>query len=409
MYDEIEIPQYFICPISLQIMKDPVTTITGISYDRESIERWLNTGKECTTCPVTKQPLPRNCELTSNHTLRRLIQAWCTQNAINGVERIPTPKSPLDRNHLLKLVRDLQVDDLCSSSLKKMEALAMESERNRKCMEDMAVVKAMVLLIIRCYKDGKAIGLEEALRILSLVWTPSTQTRVLINENHDSIINSLTWVLRCESDGNQLALKNSALLVLKKVFEVASTRLLEGLKLEFFKEIVKLLRNNISQQATKSALHVLIESCPWGRNRMKMVEANAVFELIELELGKPEKNITELIFNLLAQLCSCADGRSQFLSHSGAIAMVSKRILRVSPATDDRGVHILYSISKFWATNEVVLEMLRVGAVTKICMVVQADCEKYLKEKAKGILRLHSTVWNNSPCIGVYLLTRYRM
>ncbi|KAK1588103.1 hypothetical protein Q3G72_019849 [Acer saccharum] len=394
-------------------MKDPVITITGISYDRESIERWLKMAKDI-TCPVTKQPLPKNCELTSNHTLRRLIQSWCTQNATNGVERIPTPKSPLDRNHLLKLVRGLQVvddDRLCISSLKKMEALAMENEMNRKFMEDIAVVEAMVLLIIRCYRDGKTIGLEEALRILSLVWTPSTQTKALINENHD-FINSLTWVLRCGSDNQSAYLKNTAILVLKRVFEIASTRLLECLNLEFFKDIVQLLRKNknISQQATKSALQVLIESIPWGRNRMKMVEANAVFELIELELaGEPEKKITELIFNLLAELCSCADGRYKFLSHSGSIAMVCKRILRVSPATDDRGVHILSSISRFSATNEVVLEMLRVGAVTKICMVAQADCENYLKEKAKGILRLHSIAWNNSPCIEIYLLTSERL
>ncbi|XWS52788.1 hypothetical protein CRYUN_Cryun11dG0102400 [Craigia yunnanensis] len=34
--DEIEIPQYFVCPISLQIMKDPVTVVTGITYDKEN-------------------------------------------------------------------------------------------------------------------------------------------------------------------------------------------------------------------------------------------------------------------------------------------------------------------------------------------------------------------------------------
>jgi hypothetical protein len=70
--DDIEVPYYFICPISLQIMKDPVTAITGITYDRESIEHWLFISKN-TTCPVTKQPLPRDSGLTPNHTLRRLI------------------------------------------------------------------------------------------------------------------------------------------------------------------------------------------------------------------------------------------------------------------------------------------------------------------------------------------------
>ncbi|KAJ4967126.1 hypothetical protein NE237_018975 [Protea cynaroides] len=33
--DEVDVPSYFLCPISLQIMKDPVTVSSGITYDRE--------------------------------------------------------------------------------------------------------------------------------------------------------------------------------------------------------------------------------------------------------------------------------------------------------------------------------------------------------------------------------------
>ena len=36
-----EVPSHFLCPISLQIMRDPVTLPTGISYDRAAISRWL--------------------------------------------------------------------------------------------------------------------------------------------------------------------------------------------------------------------------------------------------------------------------------------------------------------------------------------------------------------------------------
>jgi hypothetical protein len=43
--NEIEIPPYFLCPISFQIMKAPVSTVTGITYDRENIEKWLMKAK----------------------------------------------------------------------------------------------------------------------------------------------------------------------------------------------------------------------------------------------------------------------------------------------------------------------------------------------------------------------------
>ncbi|KAJ6963964.1 E3 ubiquitin-protein ligase PUB24-like [Populus alba x Populus x berolinensis] len=379
---DIEIPEYFLCPISLQILKDPVTTITGITYERESIEQWLKTARGNPTCPVTKQPLPGDSELIPNHTLRRLIQSWCTLNAIDGIDRIPTPKSPIKKSQVLRLIKDLDVPGHpCTKALMKLEALAAENERNRTCMVEAGVAKAMVLFIIKCFKEGKTTGLEEGLRILYLIWNQSQEIMSLVRENQE-FIDSLTWILRC--------------------------KILERLQVDFFKEIItRVLRKRISKQATKSALLVLTEVCFAGRNRIKIVEANAVFELIELELEKPERNITELIFNLLAQLCSCADGREQFLKHAGSIAMLSKRVLRVSPATDDRAVHILDSISKFCARDEAVLEMLRVGAVSKLCMLIQADCAPYLKKKARGILRLHSNTWKNSPCIAVYLLTRY--
>jgi hypothetical protein len=41
--DENEIPHEFYCSISQDIMKDPVKTIDGFTYDRESIEKWLAT------------------------------------------------------------------------------------------------------------------------------------------------------------------------------------------------------------------------------------------------------------------------------------------------------------------------------------------------------------------------------
>lgn len=132
---------------------------------------------------------------------------------------------------------------------------------------------------------------------------------------------------------------------------------------------------------------------------MKTVEAGAVFELVELEINGVEKNMSELLFCLLAHLCSCADGRAQLLKHAGGIAMVAKRMFKVSPGTDDRAVQILSLIGKFSATDEVVAEMMRVGAVLKLCMVLQVDYAPYLKKKAREILKLHSNVWNNSPCM----------
>ena len=72
--DMEEPPHLFLCPISMELMEDPVTVSTGVTYDRRSIEQWLfSYGR--TTCPATMQPLA-NLDLTPNHTLMRVISTW---------------------------------------------------------------------------------------------------------------------------------------------------------------------------------------------------------------------------------------------------------------------------------------------------------------------------------------------
>ncbi|XP_038879919.1 E3 ubiquitin-protein ligase PUB24-like [Benincasa hispida] len=404
--EEVAVPPYFICPISLQIMKDPVTATTGITYDRESIENWFLTSKDAIFCPLTKQSLTKASDLTPNHTLRRLIKSWLVENAGpgGGVDQILNPKPPLDKTRLRKLLQDLSVasdNRLRIEAVKKLEALAIESDTaNRGSMEEVGVAKGMVLFVIRCFREGRVGGLEEALNILSLLSNYSiSETRVV------DFFESLTWVLGLKME-NHIIIKSYAVEVLKKATDVAPSTILTQINLELFKNITNLLREKISNSSLKTTLTILTNVCPWGQNRIKLVKVGTVFDLIALELEKPAKNITELIFNLLAHLCSTADGRAELLRHAGGIAVVSKRILRVSPATTDRAIQILSLISKHSARKDVLLEMLRVGAVSKLCMMMQSNCEGYLKEKAREILRMHSNVWSNSPCIGVYVMTR---
>ncbi|XP_022766049.1 E3 ubiquitin-protein ligase PUB24-like [Durio zibethinus] len=405
MDDDVEVPKYFICPISLQIMKDPVTAITGITYDRDNIEQWLLVGKK-TSCPVTQQPLPRDSDLTPNHTLRRLIQAWCTENASLGVDRIPTPKPSIDKSHFLKLIKDLQHPDSKMKTLRELDLLAAKNERNRNYMVQAGVPKAMLSFIVNCFKEVCVNGLEEALSVLFLIRIPPAEAKLLPKEN-DQIIKSLIWVLGCEFKTNVMV-KSHAVLVLKTIVETSSI-VLERLEPQFFETIVGILKpgTRVTQQGMNSALHVLLDTCPWGRNRLMMVESGAISALIELELGSPGKRTTELIMGILFHLCSCANGRAEFLSHKGGVAVVTKRILRVSPTVDDRAVQILSLINKFSATNLVVQEMLDVGTVTKLCMLLQVDCATYLKEKAMEILKSHSDEWQKFPCTNKTLLTRY--
>ncbi|KAH7352713.1 hypothetical protein KP509_19G059800 [Ceratopteris richardii] len=104
---QISVPKYFLCPISLELMSDPVTLRSGQTFDRSSIQQWLDDGNS--TCPVTRMPIdPDQDEPIPNHALRRMIQNWCVQNRACGVERIRTPRQPpslKDIPNLLEQVR----------------------------------------------------------------------------------------------------------------------------------------------------------------------------------------------------------------------------------------------------------------------------------------------------------------
>ncbi|XXG62516.1 hypothetical protein AAC387_Pa05g0857 [Persea americana] len=399
MDNEIEIPRYFICPISLQIMKDPVTTETGMTYERDSIEKWLYHGSN-TTCPVTKQPLSKDYDLTPNHTLRRLIQAW---SASNG-DRIPTPKAPPGKNDFLKLLQDIWAPELQIEQLKTLARLGSENERNRRYMEESGVAKAMVQLIKTCLNKNSLMDVvEEALNVLQLVQSPLETMNHLAFENYD-FIDSLTWVLHHGSDKHHKA-KIHVVLILERIIETAPAHFVVRFNEAFFQGLVQVIRERISLQATKASLRILLEACPVGRNRMKIIEAGAVFHLIEFQLSTTEKRSNELVLCLLDHLCTSADGRAELIGHAAGLALVSKRIMRISQSVDDRAVRILSSVCKFSATREVVGEMLRVGAVRKLCLLLQADCGKSMKEKVMAVLKLHSKVWKNSPCISANLLS----
>ena len=51
----VDIPSQFVCPISLEIMKDPVICLDGFTYERESIVNLPNN-----ISPMTRQIINKN-------------------------------------------------------------------------------------------------------------------------------------------------------------------------------------------------------------------------------------------------------------------------------------------------------------------------------------------------------------
>ncbi|XP_059664377.1 U-box domain-containing protein 9-like [Cornus florida] len=103
LHKSLKIPEEFRCPISQQLIIDPVSS--GQTYDRMSIVNLLRSGNQ--TCPHTQQNLLRTT-LRPNPLLLRLISQWCQNHGVH----LPDPEeysdeyviTDADRSHFLSLL-----------------------------------------------------------------------------------------------------------------------------------------------------------------------------------------------------------------------------------------------------------------------------------------------------------------
>ena len=98
------VPPEFICPITLQIMRDPVMTKYGHNFERSAILEWLHRGH--TRCPITRKKLNLS-KLVPNAALRLKIRKW---------------QDRTDEKIYICLESELLVRHLCVHGEKKQEA-----------------------------------------------------------------------------------------------------------------------------------------------------------------------------------------------------------------------------------------------------------------------------------------------
>ncbi|KAK9832525.1 hypothetical protein WJX81_005421 [Elliptochloris bilobata] len=78
-------PDFFRCPITLGLMREPTQTPAGVTYEREAIVRWLANHR---SDPSTKMALRRR-HLAPNLALRSAIEGWVASEAVVRGRRSP--------------------------------------------------------------------------------------------------------------------------------------------------------------------------------------------------------------------------------------------------------------------------------------------------------------------------------
>eukprot|EP01018_Ginkgo_biloba_P032390 Gb_02635 [translate_table: standard] len=388
------VPSYLRCPILLDLMKDPVTLSTGITYDRHSIETWLDGGNNL--CPVTNQAL-QNQDLIPNHTLRRLIQDWCVANRGSGIERIPTPTVPVNSAQIADILLEISSGQT-EVAIKKLRVLAKESNRNRKCIS--STNAPSVVAGVFCEHSLKAMRklqpsveiCEEALGILAMTVPLSDEPRRSLTSFN--ALRCITFILR---QGNPEG-KSNAVLLLQEMATDREYRERIGATDGLAEGLVQVLREPICAAATKASITTICRIAASGKRiGEKVVEAGAVPLLLEI-LPEADRGICERALAALNVLCNCTDGRAAAYEHALTMPLIVKKMLRISQTATEFALSVLWTICRNYASESVLLEALQVGAFDKLVVLVQLGCTGKTRERATDLLKLLSKYRGDWEC-----------
>ncbi|CAK9133521.1 unnamed protein product [Ilex paraguariensis] len=148
------IPDDFRCPISLELMKDPVIVSTGQTYERSCIQKWLDAGHK--TCPKTQQTLLHTA-LTPNYVLKSLIALWCESNGVElpkkqnncSNSRSGAGGSDCDRAAIDALLQKLANgnSEQQRAAAGELRLLAKRNADNRVCIAEAGAIPLLVELL----------------------------------------------------------------------------------------------------------------------------------------------------------------------------------------------------------------------------------------------------------------------
>ncbi|BFG17315.1 hypothetical protein CerSpe_035890 [Prunus speciosa] len=407
---ELTIPNHFRCPISLDLMKDPVTLSTGITYDRQSIETWIEAGN--LTCPITNQAL--TClEPIPNHTIRKMIQDWCVQKKSFGIERIPTPRIPITSLQVSEILSRIttaaashgQKQDDCRDLVRKIKALTKESQRNKRCVvaSGTGSVLAAAFAALSSSQSQNVAVLEEILSALTLVFPLDGEACSYLGSA--ASLHCMVWFL----ESGDLSHRRNAALVLKETLSSDHQKIDALLEIEGALEaLVKLIKEPVCPTSTKASLVVMyhmvnnnfMSSLSKDKIKERLVEMGLVSLLSEI-LVDAERSICEKALGVLDGLCGSKGGREKAYHHALTMPVVVKKILRVSDLATDFSVSILWKLCKNEGREDggVLVEVLQVGAFQKLLLLLQLGCAERTKDKATELLKVLNIHRERLECI----------
>ncbi|KAE8674240.1 U-box domain-containing protein 17 [Hibiscus syriacus] len=267
----LTIPKDFCCPISLDLMRDPVIISTGQTYDRSSIARWMEEG-HC-TCPKTGQTLIHN-RLVPNRALRNLIMQWCTAHGV--------PYNPPEST------------DASAETFAAALPIKAATEANR----------AAATLLIKQLENGSQGAQTVAAREVRLLAKTGKENRAIIAE-----AGAIPHLRKLLSSSNPVAQENSVTAMLNlSIYEKNKSRIID--EDGCLGSIVEVLRHGLTMEARQNAAATLFSLSAVHEYKKRIADqeeaVEALAELLRVGAPRGKKDAVTALFNLATHSDNCA-------------------------------------------------------------------------------------------------------
>ncbi|KAE8676553.1 U-box domain-containing protein 27 [Hibiscus syriacus] len=386
----ITVPGIFRCPISLDVMKSPVSLCTGVTYDRASIQRWLDSGNN--TCPATMQVL-QSKEFVPNRNLQRLIKIWSDSVARRQLEADSTANSAVpSQDQINLLVKQLDNKNFFSS-LTKIVCFARESEENREILASIDGFLNSVFYFMRNVEsDVKSI--EQVVEILNLMSSKILEKKPLLESN---CLSKILLVLQRGTLDSQI----QSIGLLKSIAVDGESKLKIAEEEGLLQELVKSLSKEKDPSLIEASLSCLIEITMPKRVKIKVIQSRTIPEL-KKQLSEPNTSVSiiEKSLKLLETLSSCREGRMEIWHDSILLQAIVQKVLKVSNKATEHAVTVLWCVCYLFRDEKAQEAVVSSNGMTKFLLLMQIDCSAAVRQMSADLLKIFRV--NSKSCLSSY-------
>ncbi|CAI5485068.1 unnamed protein product [Closterium sp. Yama58-4] len=341
-------PDDFRCPISLEIMRDPVIVSTGQTYDRAYIEQWLKEGHK--TCPKTQQILSQPASLIPNFSLRSLIQQWCEANNVElpkrsqnggaggsgGTGEGGSAEISLSDRHQVMQIRDrLRSPDLevRKSAAVDVRLLAKRSVENRVAIAEGGIIPLLVELLTDPLPADAKMQEHTVTALLNLS----------INDPNKSLIVSagaIPAIVRVLEKGGSMEARENAAAALFSLSVMDENKISIG-QAGAIPALVDLLQHG-STRGKKDAATAIFNLSIYQGNKARAVRAGLVPPLVDLLVHRRSGMMDEALA-ILAVLSTSPEGRTA-IGEATAVPILVELMKDGSPRNKENAASVLLSL-----------------------------------------------------------------